>query len=94
MRDQTCRRCGTPAPPEGSGAFVRWTSARDSPRELYCPQCLTPGEEEALAKIAAQLEEDQLLLDRLPGARKNVFVPKQRTAGSAPVPTDHPVSKA
>lgn len=94
MRDKTCRRCDTPAPPEGSDTAAQWTSPNDSPQELYCPQCLTPGEEGALAKIAEQLEEDQMLLDRLPDARKSLFIPEQRSPASAPVPTDHPVSNA
>jgi len=94
MREQTCRRCGTPAPPEGSDALARWTSPHDTPQELYCPDCLTPAEEGALAKIAEQMEEDQLLLDRLPEARRNISLPQQRTPETTPATTDHPVANA
>jgi hypothetical protein len=94
MRDQTCRRCGAPAPPEGSDALARWTSPNDAPQDLYCPDCLTPGEEAELAKIAQQMEEDQMLLDRLPDARRNVVLPEQRTPESTPATADHPVPNA
>lgn len=74
--------------------MARWTSPDDSPQDLYCPACLTPGEELALTRIAEQLEEDQMLLDRLPDARRDIFLPEQRTPESAPAPTDHPLSNA
>jgi hypothetical protein len=59
---------------------MRWAVVDDARRELYCPDCLTPGEENTLSAVADQAAEDQKLLDRLPNARTGVFIPEQRTS--------------
>jgi hypothetical protein len=85
MSDQICRGCGTPAP-GGSGALVRWAVVDDAQHELYCPDCLSPREADALSAVADQAAEDQMLLQRLPDARTGIFVPEQRTPESLTSP--------
>jgi hypothetical protein len=93
MRDQTCAGCGKPAPTADAAALTRWAAINQA-REIYCPDCLTPGEAECLSAVAAQMIEEKMLLDRRPDARKGVFVPEQRTGDSLPTSTDEPVSKS
>jgi hypothetical protein len=91
MTAQTCGGCGKPAPEDDTDALTRWAVVNQADSELYCPDCLTPGEADCLSTVAEQTVEDQLLLDRLPDAGEFVFVPKQRTCDAQPVVTDQPV---
>jgi hypothetical protein len=60
--------------------------------ELYCPDCLTPGEADCLSTVADQTAEEQFLLDRLPDSGQGVFVPEQRRPDAQPATTDQSVT--
>jgi hypothetical protein len=92
MSAQTCRGCGKPAPEDDTGALTRWAVVNQADNELYCPDCLTPGEADCLSTVAAQTAEDHLLLDRLPDAGQGVFVPKQRTSDALHAVSEYPVT--
>jgi hypothetical protein len=92
MSAQNCRGCGKPAPRADTDALTGWAVVNQADNELYCPDCLTPGEADCLSTVAEQKVEDQRLLDRLPDAGKGVFVPKQRTSDAQPAVTDQPVT--
>jgi hypothetical protein len=92
MSARTCRGCGKPTPEGDADALTRWAVVNQVDKELYCPDCLTPGEADCLSTVAEQMVEDQLLLDRLPGAGRGVFIPEQRTGDAQPAVADQPAT--
>jgi hypothetical protein len=92
MNAATCRGCGKPAPEDDADALSRWAVANQVDSELYCPDCLTPGEADCLSTVADQTAEEQFLLDRLPDAGQGVFVPEQRRPDAQPATMDQPVT--
>jgi hypothetical protein len=92
MSAQTCRGCGKPAPQDDTEALTGWAMVHQVDNQLYCPDCLTPGEADCLSTVAEQTVEDHMLLHRLPDAGEGIFIPEQRTCDPKPAVADQPAT--
>jgi hypothetical protein len=75
MNERTCGGCATPVPTGDAHSLARWAVVSPRLTEVYCPNCLTPGEAARLSAAMDQLVEEETLLHRLREAGRDLFFP-------------------